>query len=216
MRSWTSEDGAYSVIIEGICGAVRVVVWHHHQANACPNVFACVWDTPPDDRLTEILNRVFAALGELPDFTKELQVKMRLYILMFEWYGDIFDGVKARPIDRYHPDYNPHANPWWKDAQELRAKLSAGVHRHHIFLDLDRPPLGVTNTIPVVDDLVLQVEAAFDIIGSDPEVDRDNLLPPGIEIGWYEWLEQAWSSPGRDPQRPNPPGWAGIHMPSNG
>lgn len=144
LHQWESETGAVKVCIEPICGAVRITVWYERPDCAYPDILRCIWDTPPDGRMLEILESIFDAFADFPPMASQRDVQARLQILMFEEYGDIFDGSRARPIDRDHERYNPHANPWWNDAQRLRKDLAdgCGVYRHNVDLHFDLPPLG--------------------------------------------------------------------------
>jgi len=142
IEMWTSESGLAHICVERIFGAVRVQVWYEVPHAQFPNILRTTWDTLPDENLMQVIMDIQEALTELPELADRRAVDQRTQILMFEKYGDIYDGLKCRLIDRQHPDYNPHANPWWNNAVELREQLSSGVYRHHLPLNLDAPLVG--------------------------------------------------------------------------
>ena len=190
LKEWASESGEFVIVVAPIIGAVRVQLYHYRPEFAYPDILQCTWDTPPDGRLWSIIADILTALGELDDTADGKAVQTRLCILMYEWYGDIFDGSRARPIDRDHPDYNPHANPWWNDAQALREEMETGICRHHVPLNLDLPPLGEMlspiDTRPTLKEWELQ----------------QHIETTGEEVDWTDRPER---DPMWDPRRPNPP-----------
>jgi len=140
-QEWRSEDEHVSIVSMPIVGAMRVQVWVIVTKQSYPDILGPTWDTP-SEYIGEIVEDIMGALAEIPFMCPIREIDRRLSILMYEWYGDIYDGVKCRIIDRYHPDYNPHANPWWDAAVELRrGDEGDGIARHTTPLKAGAPML---------------------------------------------------------------------------
>lgn len=199
-----SELDEASLVVMPIVGAARVQVWWNFPGeHRYPDVMMGTWDTPPDGRMWQVITDIIEALGELPEVADRRDVQDRLLLLMFEQYGDIYDGCRARLIDRDGPHYNPHANPWWNNARELRERLTTGVYRHTFDL-VDTEPLSAkwSGGGPDVEP-VSKYEAEVRFEGDDEDEGdggekTGNLwcasgIPPRVPGGW------------NDPDRPNPP-----------
>jgi len=181
---WRSLSGLVSVVGTPIIGGVRVQVWYDIPNASCPDILRCLWDCSRQIDLLKVIADVLHALGQLPESACREDVQGRLLILMYEHYGDIFDGTKARPQDRLHPDYNPHANPWWHEAQQVRAQFTRGINRHDLAIDLGRPPLG--DALPAVLD----------------HLNRDRRgIPPGVDRVLVSMNgENTWRAPDDIPE----------------
>jgi hypothetical protein len=242
IKQWLSASGFISINIESIIGAVRVQVWYDRPDAGYPDILRCTWDTPPDQRVFNIVEDIQEALGELPELADQRSVQQRLQILMFEKYGDIYDGLKCRVIDRDHKDYNPHANPWWANAVELREQLNTGVYRHHLPLNLEAPNVGEVWAEPEQPETVTVEPPLWTVApenycltceftsstagsGASPPMEGCPVChgplttnPEGIvdeePQKETQWLEQAWvnDKANDDPERPNP-GWVGPPKP---
>jgi hypothetical protein len=232
LAQWASDSGMVLICVERIIGAVRVQFWYERPDAMWPDILQGTWDTPPDGRLVEIIDGLMDAFKDFPELATQREVQSRILIHMYEQYGDIYDGMKARPIDRDHPDHNPRANPWWNDAQVLREQLDTGVYRHHLPLNLDAPALGDVWAPPepapqdkgeadYLDTLTPMEAAAFlehkQQVEAGVRDENDSwreLEDPEPEEG-ANWREEAWEQPEREPTRPNP-SWSGPPKPHGG